>query len=223
MKLTKQRCRNRRGNDMLKRKRMLLIIFFMSAAAGVVLGVLLSGKTGSAAHMNGFSWAAAVFAVAALGAQIVSFLSIKKDQKQFGTSRFTVNIRRLKLLKLIFFLFLVLTAAVGAIAVASSDPALLPIFLLSAAIALMYGVRNNLDNGINENGVFYWGVFYAWDKAMRYKIEEMHHKTVLILEIKIWSRGLDFDFDLNLILNPREKDEIERFVKEKVKVVRNLS
>jgi hypothetical protein len=80
-------------------------------------------------------------------------------------------------------------------------------------LALMYGVHNSIKDGLGENGILYWGAFHGWNEVNSYLFE---NDVLLKMKISQKKFGLKFNNEIKLIINPKEKDDIVRFLEEKI-------
>lgn len=157
-----------------------------------------------------------VFGIFMLSSLIIVFISaiydiykIFKSQKQFGITKFKViPSTRNKSRNILFFLVLE-TIFIFAISLISEEYKTLPLAFSILILTIISGLHGFGNNGINEEGVLYCGVYYSWSNIKHYKVES---ETLLeiIISYKLFGKKIDniirFNFD------SKHKDDINDFL-----------
>lgn len=87
---------------------------------------------------------------------------------------------------------------------------LLGFFILSVLI-LQFAFHLGMRDGINENGIIFWGEYFDWRKIHHFSWNRKS-ADILILKITMTTLGMKFIYDLKCRINAEEKDEIEKLL-----------
>ncbi|WP_297420294.1 hypothetical protein [Clostridium sp.] len=198
---------------MPKLRKVLFIISFISMLIGGFVGFFMVksgvGKIRVIADIDIFSIFMLFLLIIVTISAIYDVYKISKSQKQFGITKFTVipNTRNRSRNILVF--LILDTILVFAISLISREYKTLPLAFIVLISTIISGLHGFGNNGINENGVMYCGVYYSWSNIKYCRVES---ETLLeiIVSRKLYGRRWDdiikFNFD------SKHKDDINNFL-----------
>lgn len=123
-----------------------------------------------------------------------------ENKKDFDTVKFKVMISaRNRLRNILIFLILVSFIELGLFS-NPVDMYMLPLFFITLILTAIFAFHNEIDNGISDNGILHWGIFYTFDDVKSYSVE---NETLLKMTVTNNFFGfkyyniIKFDFDKN--------------------------
>lgn len=195
------------------RKYLLLYIFIMSIIGGLIGFAMAKsgiGKVKIFPNMDMFTLFMLIILLIMIVCLIVDIIKIRKSKKQFGSEKFKITIHTRKRLRNVLIFLVVDTIFIFGIVLCSDDIHMLPLGFMMLILTSIQGSHYRIPNGISENGILYYGVYFSWNKVKDYEITgetliEMNIVDKALGLIK-YNNKIKFDFD------KKDKDNIERFL-----------
>lgn len=144
---------------------------------------------------------------------VFDFVKIDKDKKKFGQIK--NNIKNLYITRTRLGAIILACVVIFEVIIFAFNPTLI-IFLLTlmaAEFAVWFFYRNTQRNGVNENGILFWGVYYPWEKIKSYTIEASDHFSVVVSQ-KVFEKK--YDEKLRFKVSSIEYSDVSNLIKESV-------
>lgn len=184
---------------MSKFRKVLFIYILIVIAIGGFIGFFMAkpgvGKIRVMADINVYSIFLLII-VAILA--VYDIYKIYKSQKQFGITKFTVIASTQNRSRKILIFLIFDTILIFVISLISRDYKTLLLAFIVLISTIISGLHGLGDNGINEKGVLYCGVYYSWNNIKYCRVES---ETLLeiIVSYKLFGKKIDniirFNFD----------------------------
>jgi len=202
---------------MQKWEKNLLIILLILAILGALLGFAITkseiGQVKFLANIDIFGFMELALLIISIVCAIFDIYEIHSSKNQLGTSKFNLIITTRNRFRNLLILFILIIIFELAVFIYSTDMYILPLFFITLILILLLVLHNRVDNGINENGILYCGIFHSLDDIESYKVEDE-----LLLEMNIVVDFFWFKYN-NLVkfnFDEKDKDGIEVFLAEKL-------
>jgi hypothetical protein len=142
----------------------------------------------------------------------IDILGIRKNKNKFGTALYQVEMKTKKRFRFVLIFIFIITIFEFVNYFIAADIHLLPLCFMALAASVMFWIHNIVRNGINENGIMYWGGFHGWQDIKSYKIE---NDKILELDVIGKVFGIKYNNKVQLCINFNDKEDIEKLLVEK--------
>jgi len=202
---------------MQKWRAVLLGILGICVVLGVFIGMFLR-KSGigsiKISRLSIFEVVELICLVIVIICAIFDFLKIRKDKKKFGKLRNSIT--NLKAGRTRFGLIGITSVVIFELVIFGISPSvsMFIMFLMVVVPAFMFFYHNIQKNGVNENGIFFWGVFFLWKQVKGYIAKEPDQIDIVVIQ-KV---GSNFDNKISLKIKIDEYGDVLRAFSEGVLV-----
>lgn len=185
------------------------------AILGVLIGIfLVNSGIGSnvISNLSIFDVFELICLVSVIICVIFDYLQISKDKKKFGQLK--NNISNLNAGRTRFGVIAITCIVVFELImfILESSFILLIMFLMAVGLAFLFLNHNIQKNGVNENGIFFWGVFFPWEKIKSYCAIEPHQINLVVIQ-KI---GSNLTNKISLKITENEYEDVLKAFSERV-------
>jgi hypothetical protein len=202
---------------MQKWQKNLLIILIILAILGVLLGFAITnseiGQVKFLANIDILGFLELALLLISIICGTLDIYEIYYSRSQLGTAKFNLILTTSNRLRNLLIFFVVIIILELIVFINSFDMHILPLCFITLILILLIIFHNKFDNGINENGILYFGIFHSLDDIESYNIEDE-----LLLEMNIVVDFFWFKYN-NLVkfnFDEKDKDGIEVFLEEKL-------
>ncbi|MDE4542904.1 DUF5673 domain-containing protein [Thermoanaerobacterium sp. R66] len=172
-----------------------IIIAVLIMAFGLIIGSL--------SRYNILEKIFSVLLVTTILALIYDTYFLFKDKRYFGKAKWIVKSTNNTLL-LTINLYCILIPALSIDSKDSLHTMLISIIFVSGLIPFFHSI---LKDGINEKGIFHWGILYTWDKIQSYSFTD----NFLVIALNSATNKI------KLIVKKEDKENIKLLLKEHIK------
>lgn len=191
----------------------LLIMSIIGGLIGFAMGKSGIGEVKVWANIDMFSLFMLILLMIMVVCMIVDIYGIHKSKKQFGHAKFNVMIKTRKRSRNILIFLVLDTIFIFGMLLKSSDMHMLPLGGMVLIITLIQGLHYKASNGINEDGILYWGIYHSWNDIKSYKIE---NETLLEMNVLSKSCGFEYNNEIKFNFDKKDKADIEEFLVERL-------
>lgn len=207
---------------MQKWEKFLLISLFILALLGSFTGFSIAksglGEVKVLANINLFNLLALILLVIVIACAIFDTYETFESKKQFGTSKFELILNtRNRFRNALIFLALATTLEFG-VFLYSIDVQILPLFFISLILTLIFAFHSSINNGIGENGILHWGIYHNWADVQSHNVVD---ETLLELNVINNFFCFEYNYIIKFDFHKKDKQEIEKFLSEKLCVIDN--
>jgi len=199
-----------------KWQKVLLITIFISAIIGTFIGLTMTksgiGEIKIWADLDTFGFLELILLLISIVCSGLDIYETYESKNEFGVAKFKIMINAQKKLNgiLIFFVLITILELVGFFT--SYDMHIIPLFLITIILTFMLVFHNSINNGINENGILYCGIYHNWEDVTSHKIE---NETLLELTILIDFLWFEYTNIIKFTFENKDKEDIKKLLAEK--------
>lgn len=202
---------------MQKWGKFLLVSLLFLGVLGWLIG-LFAAKSGIdqikiLANIDIFSFIELILLIIVITCAIFDIYETYKSNNKFCIIKFKIILNSKKIFKNILIFLVLLSISELCVFVISIDMHMVPLFLITFILALIFAIHNSLDDYINDNGILHWGIYYSWNDIKSYNI-----KNETLLEINVINNFICFEYNNTIKFNFDEKvkDDMNKFILEKL-------
>lgn len=207
---------------MQKWEKFLLISLFILAILGGFIGFALTksglGELKVLANINLSNLLALVLLAIVVACGVFDTYETLESKKKFGTSKFELILNTRNRFRNALIVLALVTLLEFDAFLYSFDFQLLPLFFISIILTLIFAFHSTINNGINQDGILHWGIYHNWDDVQSHNIT-----NDTLLEINVINNffGFEYNYVIKFDFNEKDKQEIEKYLTERVSVIDN--
>jgi hypothetical protein len=195
------------------RKYLLIYIFIMSIIGGLIgfaMGKSGLGKVKFFPNIDFFTLFMLIILIIMIVCLIVDIIKIYTSKKQFGSEKFKITIHTRNRLRNVLIFLVVDTIFIFGIVLCSDDIHMLPLGFMILILTSIQGSHYRIPDGISENGILYYGVYFSWNKVKDYEITG---ETLIEMNIVDKALGLiKYNNKIKFHFDKKDKNNIEKFL-----------
>lgn len=202
---------------MQKWEKNLLIIILILAILGALLGFAITKseirQVKFLANIDILGFLELALLLISIVCGTLDIYEIYYSRDQLGTAKFNLILTTKNRLRNLLIFFVVIMILEIAVFINSTDMHILPLCFITLILISLLIFHNKFDNGINENGILYCGIFHSLDDIESYKFED---ENLLQMSIVVdffcfkYNNTVKFNFD------KEHKNDIESFLAERL-------
>ena len=202
---------------MQKWQKVLLITIFISAILGTFIGSTMTksgiGEIKIWSDLDIFGFLELILLLISIVCSILDIYETYESKNEFGTVKFKIMIHAQNRLDNILISLVLITIFELVALFTSSDMHIIPLLLITIILTFMLIFHNRVNNGINENGILYCGIYHNWEDVKSYKFE---NETLLELNILIDFLWFDYNNIIKFTFENTDKEAIEKLLAERL-------
>ena len=202
---------------MQKWQKVLLITIFISAILGTFIGSTMTksgiGEIKIWSDLDIFGFLELILLLISIVCSILDIYETYESKNEFGTVKFKIMIHAQNRLDNILISLVLITIFELVALFTTSDMHIIPLLLITIILTFMLIFHNRVNNGINENGILYCGIYHNWEDVKSHKFE---NETLLVLNILIDFLWFDYNNIIKFTFENTDKEAIEKLLAERL-------